>query len=100
MPRWEDMRDDLFGAVVSVQPAMSKAQQDEVVEIMRSRGHDMGWNAIRMPGRRTLQNWDAETHEAVLVALVDRMKPSSNDWAAVVALLRPKGYTFSDGALM
>ncbi|KAL2149488.1 hypothetical protein VTH82DRAFT_8139 [Thermothelomyces myriococcoides] len=49
---------------------------------------------------RTLQNWDAGTHEAVLLALVERMKPNGSDWAAVVASLRPKGYTFSEGALV
>ncbi|KAK4043591.1 hypothetical protein C8A01DRAFT_12905 [Parachaetomium inaequale] len=49
---------------------------------------------------RTLQNWDAETHEAVLLALIDHMKPNGGDWAVVVASLRPKGYTFTEGALV
>jgi hypothetical protein len=49
---------------------------------------------------RTLQNWDGETHEAVLVALVEHMKPTGSDWSAVVASLRPKGYTFTEGALV
>lgn len=49
---------------------------------------------------RTLQNWDAETHEAVLLALIEHMKPSGSDWSAVVASLRSKGYTFTEGALV
>lgn len=53
-----------------------------------------------MPGRRTLQNWDADTHQAVLLALVDHMKPAGSDWSAVVASLRAKGFTFTEGALV
>jgi hypothetical protein len=53
-----------------------------------------------MPGRRILQNWDAETHEAVLIALIEHMKPTGGDWSAVVASLRLKGYTFTEGALV
>ena len=47
MVKWEDLRDDLFEAVVQVHPPLTKDQQDRIVEIMRSRGHDMAWNAIR-----------------------------------------------------
>ncbi|GAB1313054.1 hypothetical protein MFIFM68171_03264 [Madurella fahalii] len=99
MPKWEEIRDDLFEAVIQVQPPLSKDQQAEVERIMNERGHDMVWNAIRMPGRRTLQHWDADTHQAVLLALVEQMKPTGADWTGVVALLRGKGYGFSEGAL-
>lgn len=47
MPKWEEIRDDLFEAVIQVQPPLSKDQQAEVVRIMNERGHDMVWNAIR-----------------------------------------------------
>jgi hypothetical protein len=47
MPKWEDIRDDLFEAVMQAQPAISKEQQAEIVRFMQARGHDMGWNAIR-----------------------------------------------------
>ena len=47
MPKWEDIRDDLFEAIMQVQPAINKEQQMEIVAAMRARGHDMGWNAIR-----------------------------------------------------
>lgn len=47
MPRWDEIRDDLFEAIIQVQPAISKEQQMEIVRIMQARGHDMGWNAIR-----------------------------------------------------
>lgn len=51
MPKWEDIRDDLFEAVISVQPALSKEQQEQIVVFMQSRGHNMVWNAIRyVPG--------------------------------------------------
>ncbi|KAJ4307039.1 hypothetical protein N0V88_000414 [Collariella sp. IMI 366227] len=97
MPRWEDIRDDLFEAVMQVHPAINRDQQVEIVKVMKAKGHDMAWNAIRY---RVLQTWDAETHDAVLLALIDHMKPNGGDWAAVVAALRPKGYTFTEGALM
>ncbi|KAK3387013.1 hypothetical protein B0H63DRAFT_521091 [Podospora didyma] len=47
MPRWEEIRDDLFEAIMQVQGPLSKEQQEEIVRIMRDRGHDMVWNAIR-----------------------------------------------------
>ncbi|KAK4241351.1 hypothetical protein C8A03DRAFT_12384 [Achaetomium macrosporum] len=47
MPKWEDIRDDLFEAIIRVQPPIDKEQQAEIVKIMQARGHDMGWNAIR-----------------------------------------------------
>lgn len=49
---------------------------------------------------RILQNWDAETHEDILVALIEHMRPAGSDWAAVTAALRAKGYTFTEGALV
>ncbi|KAK4250143.1 hypothetical protein C7999DRAFT_38854 [Corynascus novoguineensis] len=107
MPKWEDIREDLFEAIMQVHPPINKEQQADIVKIMRGKGHDMGWNAIRykatgtavtMP--RMLQNWDAETHEAVLLALIEHMKPNGSDWSAVVASLRPKGYMFTEGALV
>ncbi len=52
-----------------------------------------------MGGQRTLQNWDAETHEAILLALIDHMKPTGGDYSVVVSSLRNKGYTFTEGAL-
>jgi len=53
-----------------------------------------------MGGRRTLQIWDAETHEAILLALIEHIRPTGNDWSAVVSSLRGKGYTFTEGALV
>ncbi len=47
MPKWEDIRDDLFEAIVQANPPISKEQQVEIVATMKARGHDMGWNAIR-----------------------------------------------------
>jgi hypothetical protein len=53
-----------------------------------------------MPGRRILQTWDAETHEDVLLAVIEHMKPSGGDWKAIVASLRAQGHTFTEGALV
>lgn len=47
MPKWEDIRDDLFEAVMSVYPPLQKEQQERIIAMMRKRGHNMGWNAIR-----------------------------------------------------
>lgn len=47
MPKWEDIRDDLFEAVISVQPSLTKEQQEQIVVFMQARGHNMVWNAIR-----------------------------------------------------
>jgi len=47
MPRWEDIRDDLFEAIIAVQAPLSQEQKDEIVRIMHDRGHPMVWNAIR-----------------------------------------------------
>lgn len=191
MARWEDIRDDLFEAIIQIQPTINRDQQAEIVKILRARGHDTSWNAIRYvcytcqswdeslvvtlgkclgwqhgsvcflfyqfqhpfshsasnfpstslflsvstsslqvtilhhqifapplataqkPTRqarkhhkhtitmgRILQNWDGETHEDILLALVQHMRPVGSDWAAVTAALHRKGYTFSEGALV
>lgn len=47
MPKWEDIREDLFEAIMQVQPPINREQQADIVKIMRGKGHDMGWNAIR-----------------------------------------------------
>lgn len=47
MAKWEEIRDDLFEAIIQVQPTINKEQQADVVKIMRARGHDTSWNAIR-----------------------------------------------------
>lgn len=52
MPKWEDIREDLFEAIIQVQAPLSKDQQEQVVQIMQARGHNMGWNAIRYVPRR------------------------------------------------
>jgi hypothetical protein len=47
MPKWEEIRDDLFEAIMQSHPPINKEQQAEIVQHMRDKGHDMGWNAIR-----------------------------------------------------
>ncbi|KAK3946302.1 hypothetical protein QBC46DRAFT_444446 [Diplogelasinospora grovesii] len=128
MPTWEEIRDDLFLAHLIVQPALNKEQQDEVENIMQARGHNMVWNAIRgtravttrcrltlfphvslqhhttlqsptMSTKRVQQKWDNEIHEAILVEMVDRLRPTKSDWDAIIENLRGKGFTFTASAL-
>jgi hypothetical protein len=47
MAKWDNIRDDLFEAIIQVMGTINKEQQTEIVNIMRAKGHDMGWNAIR-----------------------------------------------------
>jgi hypothetical protein len=37
MPKWEDIRDDLFEAIIRVMPPIDKEQQAEIVEILKAR---------------------------------------------------------------
>jgi hypothetical protein len=57
MAKWEEIRDDLFEAIIQVQPTINKEQQADIVKIMRARGHDTSWNAIRYV-YYTCQSWD------------------------------------------
>ena len=48
MPRWDDIKGDLFEAVYTVlKPSLNKDEQDAIVNFMKARGHDMTWIAIR-----------------------------------------------------
>lgn len=52
-----------------------------------------------MASKRTVQNWDAQTHEDILMAVIDHVKPSHNDWADIMAKLGGNGYAFTESAL-
>ena len=47
MVRIEDVAQDLLAAVMMVIPHFTSDQQDEITKIVRERGHDLTWNAIR-----------------------------------------------------
>ncbi|KAM7209537.1 hypothetical protein V8F20_000275 [Naviculisporaceae sp. PSN 640] len=114
MPKWEDIRDDLFEAVISVQPSLTKEQQDQVVVFMQSRGHNMVWNAIRpfsqfstkdrftskvmSPGSKQ-HVWTPDAYKDVLIALNNRFCPNAADCRAIIGDLQAKGWTYSDNAL-
>lgn len=47
MPKWEDIRDDLFQAYIMATGPITPDQQASMEDFMQSRGHQMKWNAIR-----------------------------------------------------
>jgi hypothetical protein len=48
---------------------------------------------------RKVQNWCSQTHEDILMAVLDHVKPAPADWAQIMAHLREKGHTFTESAL-
>jgi len=59
-----------------------------------------GPSYIIMSGQRVLQKWSAETHEAILIEVIDHLEVSTSDWKAIVQKLQAKGHTFTASALM
>ncbi|RKU47373.1 hypothetical protein DL546_006591 [Coniochaeta pulveracea] len=55
--------------------------------------------AMAGDGKRVVQRWTEDTHEAILLALIHHINPSQSDWAAIMQTLRAKGHTFTEGAL-
>lgn len=53
-----------------------------------------------MNGQRVLQKWNAETHEAILIEVIDHLEVSTSDWKVIVEKLQDKGHTFTHSALM
>ncbi|KAK4214036.1 hypothetical protein QBC37DRAFT_315229 [Rhypophila decipiens] len=103
MPKWEEIRDDLFEAIMAVQPALGKEQQEQVVVFMQSRGHNMVWNAIRYVTARTCHKqhvWTTEAYKDVLMALNNHFCPNAADCRAIIGELRSKGWSYSDNALL
>jgi hypothetical protein len=47
MPTFEEIKDDLLDAIYQVAQPLTAEQKNEVVAILKSRGHNMVWNAIR-----------------------------------------------------
>ncbi|CAI6096914.1 unnamed protein product [Clonostachys chloroleuca] len=48
---------------------------------------------------RSMQRWDAHTHEDILLALFQHVKIPTSDIQKVMGELRAKGYTFTENAL-
>ena len=49
---------------------------------------------------RILQKWNYQTHEDILVVVLDHFCPKVNDWRDIVTVLRERfGHTFTEGAL-
>ncbi|KAM7183460.1 hypothetical protein V8F33_013570 [Rhypophila sp. PSN 637] len=113
MPKWEEIRDDLFEAIMAVQPALGKEQQEQVVVFMQSRGHNMVWNAIsdfnaiskatNSPSSFVIQDrhqnnleimssgskqhvWTAEAYKDVLMALNNHFCPNAADCRAIIVV--------------
>ncbi|KAG7285097.1 hypothetical protein NEMBOFW57_009717 [Staphylotrichum longicolle] len=47
MPKWEEIRDDVFEAIIQVLPPISKEQQAEILAMLQAKGHVVTWNAVR-----------------------------------------------------
>lgn len=47
MARWEEIRDDLIDAIITVHGPFTKEDQTAITKTMNERGHNMVWNAIR-----------------------------------------------------
>lgn len=49
MPRWDEQThiDLMITLYNALQPSITKETQDFVVEAMRSKGHDVGWDSLR-----------------------------------------------------
>ncbi|KAK0651356.1 hypothetical protein B0T16DRAFT_453833 [Cercophora newfieldiana] len=119
MPRWDEIRDDLFEAYIAVSPPLTKEQQEELTGIMRARGHDMVWNAIRyllVPSLlqrgssfstfpepvmgNTTHSWTAEAEQDLLRVLNTYYRPNAEDCKTLAAALKAKGYTVSENGLL
>lgn len=55
--------------------------------------------SLKMAATRKLQNWSPETHEDILISLLEHIKPGPQDWAHVMASLQARGHTFTESAL-
>ncbi|KAK3392626.1 hypothetical protein B0T20DRAFT_456081 [Sordaria brevicollis] len=92
--KWEDIRDDLFQAYIYAAGPITTDMQASIEEFMQSRGHEIRWNAI------SLTKWDHKTHEDILLAMVEHFRPAVPDCKEITKILRSKGYTFTDSALL
>ncbi|KAI0202581.1 hypothetical protein F4808DRAFT_420655 [Astrocystis sublimbata] len=52
-----------------------------------------------MASKTKLTKWDAKTHEDILIAMCDFLKPSREDWERVMEALHGMGYSFTESAL-
>ncbi|KAK3320951.1 hypothetical protein B0T19DRAFT_466163 [Cercophora scortea] len=93
--RWEDIRDDLFEAIMNVHGPLTKEQQDDVVEFMRSRGHITLASITIFIMSRPVHVWDAEANHDVLIALNKLFLPNAKDCEKMIVELRAKGYTYT-----
>ncbi|KAK3343898.1 hypothetical protein B0T25DRAFT_521960 [Lasiosphaeria hispida] len=112
MARWEELRDDLFEATLSVFLPLTRDQQDAVVQFMNQRGHNTNWNAISRHhhpyiAQPSLQvkmsrpaTWDDQVYLDVLKAMNNHFRPNAMDCHHMVAGLHAKGHKFSENALL
>ncbi|KAL2116823.1 hypothetical protein VTJ04DRAFT_8991 [Mycothermus thermophilus] len=129
MPKWNELRGDLFEVFLELHGLPDKDQQEKIIEKLKARGHETTWNAIRIHDRQTSEVtkwpleswwvhqstlpllssntdkmangtvWDKKVHDDVLAALVAHTNPKMTDCTAIAEALRGKGYTFSAYAL-
>ncbi|KXJ97002.1 hypothetical protein Micbo1qcDRAFT_199748 [Microdochium bolleyi] len=52
-----------------------------------------------MADKRVVMKWTDEVHSDILIAMSDSISFSNQQWAAIMAALKEKDYTFSESAL-
>ncbi|TLD04911.1 uncharacterized protein PgNI_09726 [Pyricularia grisea] len=86
MPRFEDIKGDLFEAIWRVSaPTFGPEQQTAVIAQLKAKGIEMTWDAVRAPG----------LHEDLITVLLKQDIVSTENWKAVLAGMHEAQYQFT-----
>ncbi|CAH0019699.1 unnamed protein product [Clonostachys rhizophaga] len=78
----------------TISKGLSPKMREGIVQYLNNCGHSVTWEGIR-----SMQRWDAHTHEDILLALFQHVKIPTSDIQKVMGELKAKGYTFTENAL-
>ncbi|KAJ4412480.1 hypothetical protein N0V85_003694 [Neurospora sp. IMI 360204] len=96
MPKWEEIRDDLFQAYMNATGPITPEMQASIEEFMCRRAT----MSSQRYAQRNLTRWDQKTHEDIMLAMFEHFRPTAADMKEIVGLLQIKGHAFTDGALL
>ncbi|KAH9431246.1 hypothetical protein MCOR02_008548 [Pyricularia oryzae] len=86
MPRFEDIKGDLFEAIWrATAPTFGPEQQSAVITHLKAKGIEMTWDAVRAPG----------LHEDLVAVLLKQDLVSTENWKAVLAGMHEAQYQFT-----